>query len=386
MTKINKNLKLLTVSLYNKKYMKKLSLLLTFINLVLIFPAYSLPEKYQANSIRFGAMFCLTGDCSEWGTNSRMGTELAAEQINNTGGILGKRLEVTYDDSHDTVPSDTVSAYQRLTTNKNINFILGPTWTIAGMSIAPQIAGNKNIVVISPSVGVKDFNESSDNIFNTWPHDEKATRELARYGFRQGWKSVAILGSKDPWVETQSNIFAEEFESFGGRISVKLEPLPSSRDLRSEALKIKASNPDAVFFSNYQVDVIARQLAEIKFNKPKIAILMEKDRVKAAAGALEDSVFALYEKPSAEFVASFSQKFGKQPGITADTAYDALMVLAQAIKTAESFDTEKVIVALKNLRNYKGTSGTFSFNEKGSVDKAPVLWRVKGLDYAKLSQ
>jgi ABC-type branched-subunit amino acid transport system substrate-binding protein len=66
--------------------------------------------------------------------------------------------------------------------------MIGPTWTVGAMPINSLIAAEKDIIVISPSVGVKEFNETSHNIFNTWPHDEKATRELAGYAIAQGWQ------------------------------------------------------------------------------------------------------------------------------------------------------------------------------------------------------
>lgn len=333
-----------------------------------------------------GVMSCLTGDCAEWGTNSRKGVELAIEQINAQGGVLGQQISAVFEDSQDTNPSRTVSAFQQLITNKKINFIVGPNWTVGGMSVAPLIARNKNLIVISPSVGVRDFNETSDNIFNTWPHDEKATRALARYAMKNSWKTAAIFGSQDPWVETQSKIFKEEYTNLGGAITAEASPLPSSRELHTEALKIKNSKPDVVFFANYQADVIAKEFSALGFSAPKLSILMEKERVKAAQGALEGTVFALYEAPSQAFSKAFQAKFKAAPGITADTAYDALMILVEGIKQANSLDLERVKEKMHHLAQFPGASGTFSVDETGGVDKMPVLCKVEGEEYVRLER
>lgn len=279
--------------------------------------ATSLKEEVP---IKFGIMLCLTGDCAEWGTNSLKGAELAAEQINARGGILGRKLELIIHDSHDTTPSNTVTALRELLIDKDIKYIIGPTWTAGGMPIAPIIAKRKDLIVTSPSVGVKDFNETASNILNIWPHDEIATRKLAQYAISKGWKKAAIFGSEDPWVKTQSNTFQEEFTKLGGSITAREEPL-----------------------------------------------------------------FALYEDPAKDFKESFQNKFQNDPGITADTSYDIVMLYAQAIQDTGSTDTTKTLqYLLSSVKNFRGASGSFSINQEGAVDKKPVLWIVKGLDYRRL--
>jgi branched-chain amino acid transport system substrate-binding protein len=342
--------------------------------------AYSEPQ-----AVKVGVMLCLSGDCAEWGTNGLKGVQLAADELNRKGGILGRRVELSVQDSRDTTPSHSVSAYRKLTQDKQISFIIGPTWTVGGMPIAPLIAKNKQLIVMSPSVGVKEFNESSDNIFNDWPHDEVATRAMADYAIKQGWKKGAIFGSQDPFYMTQSSIFEEEYTRRGGKIAAKVEPLPDSRELKAEALRIKAADPDFVVFTNYQADVIAKELSGIKFSKPILAVQMEKNRVKDAAGALEGVVFAMYETPAQAFQEQFRARFKAEPGISADTGYDALMVYAKSAEKAGTTNPSVLKQALRSTRNFSGASGTFSFNEKGAVDKSPVLWRVKGLAYERVT-
>lgn len=337
----------------------------------------------QPDTIKIGVMLCLTGDCAEWGTNGLKGVQLAAEQINQNGGVLGKKLELVVHDSHDTTPSDSVTAFRKLLT-KNVKYVIGPTWTVGGMPVAPIAAKQKDLIVTSPSVGVRDFNESSINILNVWPHDEIATRKLAHYAYSKGWRRAAIFGSQDPWVKTQSDTFEEEFEILGGHVVKRVEPLPGSRELKAEALQIKSSKPDVVFYSNYQVDVFSKELDKIGFSPPKLAILMEKERVKAAQGALEGTVFALYDEPRDDFKEAFIAKFGDEPGITADTAYDVLFLYAKAIEDAGSSSPKEALDQLLNVKDFKGASGTFSINGVGAVNKQPVLWIVRGLEYVKL--
>ena len=68
----------------------------------------------------------------------------------------------------------------------------------------------------------------------------------------------------------------------------------------------------------------------------------------------------------------------------ADTAYDAVMLFAAALEKAGSSDPQRVRDALAATRGFNGASGTFSFDEKGAVDRQPVLWRVRGLAYERV--
>lgn len=337
----------------------------------------------ETPNLRIGIMLCLSGECAEWGRNSLNGARLAAEEVNAAGGVNGRKVELVVEDSGDSQPATTAAAYRKLALQPGVHFIVGPTWTVGAMTVAPMIAARRDVLVISPSVGLRDFNESGDNIFNIWPHDEIATRRLAHYAIEKGWRTAGIFSSEDPWVKAQSDIFEEEYSRAGGAIVARVDPIPTSRDLRAEALKIKSASPAVVFMANYQMDSFSRELRSLKFEAPKLAILMDKDRVIAAEGALEGTVFALYEKPSPSFAAAYLKKHGVEPGITADTGYDAVKLVVSSVRDAGSERVEEVKAKLRDTRMYQGASGTFSINAKGAVDKKPVLWKVRGMEYER---
>lgn len=338
----------------------------------------------DTSSLKIGVMVCLSSGCAEYGTNSLNSIRLAVDELNAQGGVLGRRIELVVEDSQDSTPSKSVTAYRKLTQDKDIHLFIGPSWSIGGMPIAPLVKANKDIIFISPSVGIKDFAESSDNIFNTWPPDEKGTRELAKYAFRQGWKRVAIMGAQDPWVITQSKAFADEFKKLGGLITILVEPLQQTVDIKADILRIKDSNPDAVFIPNTIYDIVAKELKNVNFYGPKLASLMEKDRVLSAEGSLDGTFFTLNEKPTEAFYQNYKKKYNIEPGIASQTAYDAIMLYVEAIRNVNSFEVDKIKDALHKIKDFHGASGVFSFNEQGVVDKPPVLWMVKRGEYERL--
>jgi branched-chain amino acid transport system substrate-binding protein len=184
------------------------------------------------NIVAVGALLCLTGTCAEWGNESLKGAELAIEELNNQGGLLGKRLKLIAQDSREENPSEAVSGFLKLKNHPNMHYIVGPTWTPAGLAIAPIASKQKNLIVTSPSLGVKEFNEAAPNLFNTWPHDEVSSRKLARFALAQGWKRAAIFSAQQPWTQAQSDAFADEMIKNGGLISKRVDPLETERNLK----------------------------------------------------------------------------------------------------------------------------------------------------------
>lgn len=327
-----------------------------------------------------GVMVCLSGECAESGSNSMKGIELAVEEINKTGGVLGRKLVIKAEDTDEGKSSGVgaVTAFRKLIEDPEIKFIVGPSWTPGGLSVAPLAAKRPDVIVTSPSLGVADFNEAGDNIFNLWPHDRYATRFLADFAYKKGWKKVAIFSSQQPWEHLQGNTFAEEFKELGGDVAVKLDPLPTVADLRSECLRIRAAQPDAVFLSNYtQMGVAAKQLRLVGYQGPFFAILMSDSRVKIAKGALEGAVYAGYPEPASQFASSFKERFSESPGIGADTSYDTVKLYADAVKAAGSLSVDTVKAQLLKMK-LEGASGTIEFDEFGGVRKDPVLYQIVG--------
>lgn len=359
-----------------------------FCFLLLVVGALLLPANSAAEpeSLKIGAMLCLSGECAEWGSNSLKGLQLAAKEINDQGGVLGKNIELLVQDSRDESPSQAVSAYRQLTADSSVRFLVGTTWSVGGLPVAP-IAKRGKVLLTSPSIGVREFNETSDNIFNVWPHDEIGTRLLANYAVKQGWKRAAIFSVQDPWAITQGTVFEEEVGKLGGSVTLKVEPLGETPSLKTEALSLINTKPDVIFMTNFNhMARAAKELRKLKYKGPILAILMDKSTLKAADGALEGAVFALYPEASKSFTETFRRTYGEKPGITADTAYDVLKLYAKSITEAGTTEVDAVKKIFASVRDYQGASGTISFDENGGVLKTPLLWRVKGMEYEQVDK
>jgi branched-chain amino acid transport system substrate-binding protein len=299
---------------------------------------------------------------------------LAQDEINSSGGVLGKQFELQFEDTNEAISAaQAVTAFRKLRASRNVKFFIGPTWTPAGLALAPIAGKMSDIVMISPSLGVAEFNEAAPNLFNTMMHSETGTRALAKLARERGWKRAGIFSSEQPWETLQGNVFSDEFVRLGGEVSALLEPDPNIKDLRTESLKIIASKPDGILLANMnQEGIAARQLRALGYKGPFFAALLDQTRINEAGGALEGTVSAQSPEASAPFVSKYTAKFGMKPTASADTAHDALVALAKAIALTGGTDSIAVRDALSRVQ-FDGASGPVKFDDKGGVVREPSL-------------
>lgn len=339
---------------------------------------FTAPARADEGNFKVGVLVCLTGECAEWGQNTIKGLDLAAEKINAQGGVLGKTIKFEVQDTAEGGGgARSVSAFKALSNAGDIAYYIGPNWTPGGMSLAPLVSKMPKLLMTSPSIGVEGFNQAGPNIFNTWPHDSRATKALAHLARQRGWSRAAIFSSQQAWMFEQGRIFAQEFKTAGGAVVEIREPIPGSPDLKAEALRIKRAKPDFVLFTNFQdMAIAARQLRELGLKVPFLSVLMDDTRIQTAEGAFEGTVFVSKKEAGPAFQDTFQKRFGAAPGLTSDTAYDALMIYAQAIEAAGSFDT--ALVQKKMLRmKYSGASGEIQFDEFGGIEREPDFFMVE---------
>ncbi len=364
--------------------MKRINLILSFCLLVisivsapkLFGPRFAVHSK-NSGEFRVAVVLCLSGSCANWGHAALKGLQLASQEINRSGGILGHRVKLDVEDTREDQPSQAVLALNRQLSRGKPDLIIGPTWSPAALAMAP-ILKREGVVTITPSVGIKDFNEYSENLFNMWPHDEISSRALAKLAIKSGLKRAAIFGADQPWTTEQSKAFEDEFKKLGGEIVSQVHPLPTNLDLAAEAYQIVEARPELVVFTCFeQLGVAAKKLRELGYRGAQYSILMDQDKFKSAARALEGTITAKYPAPNSDFIAKYRSAYGEEPQkISADSAYDALYLY---VKTANSIGTStsnKMIRALRAITSYHGASGNLVFDGKGGVVSEPEFYQV----------
>ena len=161
---------------------------------------------------KIGMPVCLTTGCAVQGDQTLKGAEMAAAELNASGGVLGQKISLVVQDTAEaTNAAQAVSAYRKLRADRDVRYFIGPTWTPAGLAIAP-IASSEDVIITSPTLGVKEFSAAGDNIFNLNGPDEASSRYLAHFAMEKGWKKAAIFSSQQPWDAAQASFFEDEFK------------------------------------------------------------------------------------------------------------------------------------------------------------------------------
>ncbi len=344
--------------------------------LVVFFSLYK-SESDSEKTIKIGAILNLTGSSSFQGENSQKAINLAVEEINAKGGVLGRQIELNYQDNLGDNPVGGLSALHSLL-NQKVSLIIGPNQTPTATVLIPVIKDNE-IMMISPSVGSAKFAEADDKIFNIYPSNKFDSYALAEYLYNiKGYKKIAIFGSQQEWERDHAYFVKERYEQLGGTVVSLQIPLSDNKDLRSESFKIKTSNPEAVVFTNYGSTAIAsKRLKEIGVNVPFYSVLLFQFQIDEAQGALENTIFVTTDTSNTVFEEKFKNKYGNIPAFPALQAYDAMYIIATAIKKAGSTEIEDVITAMKEITNYSGVSGELTFDSDGNVHKRTLYYQVK---------
>lgn len=343
----------------------------------IIVAGYLLGQQNRSASgqvLKLGSILILSGDGASWGEAARNGIAMAVEEINKADGINGKQIKViTEDDKAD--PKLALSAFRKLTESDGVKFIVGTSWSLTGLPLVKPADENK-IVMISPSLGLKEFNEGSKYLFNTYPHDNILSGYLADLVYKDGRRKVALFGAQDPWVKDQTKTFKDKFESLGGKITFLTEPLTSSKDVRTDVAKLK-SNPgiDAVVMTTngYSLTALNAQAMErFGIKLPIYSISTDKKILADCGKACDGMIMLSFLTPTPEFASKYKTKFNREVEIGADSAYDAVMLLVQAFKATKSESPEIVQAYLNNIKSYHGASGSLIADGKGGFVKAYV--------------
>lgn len=360
-----------------KKYIVIISIII-LICLVVVFNKKT--SDKQSGDIVIGGALILSGDAASWGESAKNGMELAIKDINANGGIMGRKMVAKYEDT-EISPVSTISAFNKLTDYHKVNFVIGTNWSNQGLALI-DLVKQKRVVLVSPSLGVKEFNEASPYIFNVYQHDFILSRDLADIVYKKGHRNVAIIGANDVWVKDQTKNFKERFNQLGGTVSFVYEPNVDEKDIRTGAMKIKQdSSIDAVIVTvaGYSLfNVIMNQIKDMNINLPIFSENIDNTLIGNCKGSCEGLIFPVSLTPTKEFEQRYKTVYNRDVQIGADSAYDAVMMIAQAMRVTKSTDPEKVKDYMASIKEYDGVSGHLKSDGLRAFTKPYVIKRVVG--------
>lgn len=327
------------------------------------------PKITDANPIKVGAALALTGDASTWGEAERNGINLALSEINANGGINGKKMEVVFEDTKSS-SKDSISAVQKLVSFDGLSYIIGPTW-LDSYPGAQGVVKDKNVLMISPSASITAVQQGIPvkNVFSVWYRVDSLTDGLAKAIKQQGKTKVALIFQNDPYYTEFIDFFKKAALSEGIQIISTDLINPGTSDFRTTFTKIKANGGDSVVFGMYDEKMVAGFLKDHKQIIPNISTYSN-DIVRQFVESnndykqyLEGITFVENSPSSKTFVDKYKKAYSIAPVLSASTAYDTVMIMADVIKNGQQDPT-----GYMNSHSFNTVSfGSVKFDSIGGV-------------------
>ncbi len=340
--------------------------------LFLITPPVSAEEP-----IRIGVLASLTGNWAEICKNFQEGILMAGEEMNERGGANGRKFTFDFQDTDEEKSGARVVTSYKYLRGTGIKLFIGPSGVPGILALTP-IAKNDDIVLVQPTA-TGSYQQASENFFNAGGDNAVTTIAAAKRLYELGSRRVAIFGTLQPWEEQQGKTFNDSFSKMpGASIAEAVYPLADEKDLRLEALRVVKSNPDGVFFAIYNnVASAASALKRLKYAGRSFASSMDDSHLTGSEGGLEGTEVYLFSPPSDEFKARYQKRWGRAPGLFADTGYDAALALILAVRESGTDDPAKVRWALRKIQ-FQGSSGeTHHFESDRLLNRGITLYEVK---------
>jgi branched-chain amino acid transport system substrate-binding protein len=339
------------------------------------------------DEIPVGEFAALTGGSASFGQSSHKGTQLAIDEINASGGVLGKKLKLITEDDQ-SVAGQPATIVRKLIAQDKVVAVLGEVRSSATIEAAPICQENK-IPLISPAATNPKVTEVGSYISRICFIDPFQGTVMAKFAISKGWKRLAVLTDvKQDYSVGLAQFFKEGIVKNGGEIVKEQSYSTGDKDFKAQLTSIKPAKPDAIFVPGYYAEValIGKQARLLGIKVPLLGGdgWVGDSLLKVAGSSLDGSFFSCHfsadDKSEAvqNFVKKYKAKYGAVPDDMAALGYDSAVILAEAIKTAGTTAGDKLSAAIAATKNHTGITGNITLDEHRNATKPAVILTIGG--------
>ena len=334
-------------------------------------------------AVKVGAVLPLTGEWSIYGQPIKNGVELAFKELSESGDYP-YAIELIVSDSESN-PETGKAALAELYSGGAVAVIGGATSTEA-LQMVP-VADQYDRVLLSPSASNPELTGISKNFYRVFLSDAREGTTMASFAFgKLGIKSAVILAKQEEYAKGIQVVFAKEFERQGGEVLDLIE-FPANADASGLVERVLTLEPASVYIAAYAPD-IAVLLVALRAKKYDGYIFTTSAFAAPAVieqqGEATEGVFltqTVFEPESEEeriksFVDTYRATYGVPPDLYAAHGYDAMMILAEALRKAGPIASD-FWKGITSIREFGGVTGMIQFDERGDVQKFPRVYVVE---------
>ncbi len=343
----------------------------------------------KETSVRIGVIGSLTGDDADSGKALVDGANLAADLVNEHGGLqVGdekRPIELIMGDTQST-PEGAVEAAQTLINQEGVVALVGPQYSRYAIPVA-RLAEQTKMPMISPRSTNQETTKNKQYVFRAIFTDGFQGDVIARFAHDSlGSQRAAVLYDiASPYNRGLAEVFQQVFTEMGGTIVAFESYTTGETDFQAQLERILEGNPDVVFLPNYENEIPnqARQIRQAGIQATLLGTdswgsMNQGDRIPELDGAYYSDQFVPNKDSDRTqgFISRFEDTFGYPPPAGAAATYDSLGILFQAIGNQGSTEPDRIRLGIANLGQYDGVTGTLVYQNNGDPMVSVAILKI----------
>ncbi|HOA14753.1 MAG TPA: ABC transporter substrate-binding protein [Bacillota bacterium] len=344
--------------------------------------------SFAAEDVRIGLVTPLTGDVATFGESTRNAAVLWAEEVNAKGGLLGGKVVLAIEDDRN-IPAETANAVQKLISQNKVVAVVGSVASKCTLAGAP-IAQAAKVPMISPTSTNEAVTKVGDYIFRACFIDPFQGTVMAKFAYTKlNARNAAMLYDiGNDYTKGLAENFKKAFEALGGKIVASETYGVGESDFSAQLTKIRSARPDVLFLPDYynSVGLQAKQARQLGITATFLGGdgWDSSELVPIGGSAIEGGMFSNHYAPGSSdpvaknFYDNYVKKFGAPPDALAALAYDACLIVGEAITKAGKLDKTAIRDAMAATKDLHAVSGVLTFDANRNPIKSAVILEVKG--------
>ena len=360
---------------------------LTFVSIFILVLSGCGGGSNADNEILIGEYSSLTGTAATFGTSTHNALTLAIQEINDAGGVLGKKIKVLTEDDQSR-PEEAATVVTKLITRDKVKAIIGEVASSRSLAAAPICQAN-GIPMVSPASTNPRVTQTGDYIFRICFIDPFQGTVCANFAYNslKGRRAAILKDVRNEYSIGLAEFFTNKFKELGGTIVAEQAYSEGDNDFKAQVTALKAASPDLVFVPGYYTEValICKQARELNVNVPFLGGdgWDSGKLIEIGGNAMENTFFCTHYSAMdtsaiiQNFVQKYRAKYNEVPDANAVLGYDATKLLVDAIQRAGTIDGPKLRDALASTKDFRGVTGMITINNERNATKAAVMLAVK---------
>lgn len=350
-------------------------------------PATPAATGSSGGEIVLGSYMCNTGSFATFGQSSTKAMNLAVEEINAAGGVLGKKIRLVVEDDQ-CKPEEAANAAQKLINQDKVLCVIGEATSTNSLAAGP-ICQSAGVPMVSPAATNPQVTQVGDYVFRVCFTDDFQGTVMARFATETLKAKTAIIFSdvSSDYSKGLAKAFREGFTAAGGKIVAEESYSQGDKDFRALLTRAKSLNPDVMWIPGYysEIAVIMSQARQLGVKAPGMGgDGWDSPKLVEIGGAAVDGCYFSnhYSKDDTNpvvqtFVKNYQAKYNEVPDAFGACAYDAIRIVCDAIGRVGKEDPKALRDALAATRDFDGVTGKITIDANRNASKPAAILTIK---------